>query len=495
MSPPTMASERYRRLISGSDLRGVALEGYGKEVTLTPNDAAAATRAFAAMLKAEAGEDGVRVAVGHDPRLSWKGLYEGVLRGLATEGCAAVDCGLATTPAMFAAVTGPPHADGAIMLTASHLPPERNGLKFFTPRGGLTSSQLRALVEDMRPVEQGGAPDVQAFDLIGAYGASLRTFIAGDDPGALRGMRIALDAGNGSGGFFAEVLISLGAQVFGQYVEPDGRFPNHAPNPEEPGAIAALCEHTARSGADMGVMFDADCDRAALVDPSGKPVNRDRLIALVAALVLKEHPGAAIVTDSVASEGLSEFIRARGGIHRRYKRGYRNVIDEALRLNAEGINCPAALETSGHCALAENRFLDDGMYLVAWLLKRFAREKGQSFTALMEGLREPAEDVEIRLTLANRDFAADAARTLSAVRDAVREDPALTADTDCAEGVRARLGEDGWFLIRQSVHDPVLPVNLQAERAGGAKAMAARLLEILGPLGGEVELAPLRQML
>ena len=104
------------------------------------------------------------------------------------------------------------------------------------------------------------------------------------------------------------------------------------------------------------------------MDQNGKAINRNRLIALIAAILLDEEPGGTFVTDSVTSSGLAQFIAEWGGTHYRYKRGYRNVIDEAIRLNAEGINCPLAIETSGHAALRENYFLDDVMYLVTRLI-------------------------------------------------------------------------------------------------------------------------------
>lgn len=103
--------------------------------------------------------------------------------------------------------------------------------------------------------------------------------------------------------------------------------------------------------ADLGVIFDTDVDRSAIVDRHGDPINRNSLIALIAAVILKEHPGSTVVTDSVTSDGLAEFIGALGGKHHRFKRGYKNVIDEGIRLNKAGEECWLAIETSGHCAL------------------------------------------------------------------------------------------------------------------------------------------------
>ena len=124
------------------------------------------------------------------------------------------------------------------------------------------------------------------------------------------------------------------------------------PNPENKEAMASVCEATFKAGADLGVIFDTDVDRAGCVDSSGREINRNRLVALASAIVLEDNPGGTIVTDSITSSGLKTFIEKElGGVHHRFKRGYKNVINEALRLNAQGINCPLAIETSGHAAL------------------------------------------------------------------------------------------------------------------------------------------------
>ena len=191
------------------------------------------------------------------------------------------------------------------------------------------------------------------------YAARLRRLIcegvqAEDYNRPLAGFRIVVDAGNGAGGFYArDVLEPLGADVSGsQFLEPDGRFPNHIPNPENPEAMASVCAATLKAGADLGVIFDTDVDRAGCVGADGREINRNRLIALAAAIVLEDAPGGTIVTDSVTSSGLKTFLeQTLGGVHCRFKRGYKNVINEAQRLCAAGVCAPLAIETSGHAAL------------------------------------------------------------------------------------------------------------------------------------------------
>jgi phosphomannomutase len=269
------------------------------------------------------------------------------------------------------------------MLTASHLPWNRNGMKFFTKSGGLGKKDISALVDGAAaahaaapagapaPSAPPGAAPVATAEFLPVYAAQLVDLIRKgvahpehyDTP--LRGFKIVVDAGNGSGGFFAaQVLAPLGADTSGsQFLDPDGTFPNHVPNPEEAEAVASAAAAVRASHADLGVIFDTDVDRSAIIDKAGSAINRNRLIALLAAVVLRERPGATIVTDSVTSDGLKDFIEAAGGKHYRYRRGYKNVIDKGVELAAAGVDTPLMIETSGHGAMAENHFLDDGAYL------------------------------------------------------------------------------------------------------------------------------------
>jgi phosphomannomutase len=304
------------------------------------------------------------------------------------------------------------------------------------------------------------------LDFLPHYRTSL-SGLAG--PVRFDGLRIVVDAGNGSGGFYADWLRSLGADTSGsQCLDPDGAFPNHAPNPEDPAAMASLAGAVRAARADLGVLFDADCDRAALVLSDGTPVNRDRLIYLSAAMVLAEHPGGTIVTDSVTGDHLTRAIEALGGVHHRFKRGYRNIIDEAKRLNAQGVDCPLAIETSGHAALRENHYLDDGMYLVTRLLIHAARH---SLADALAHLPEPLETAELRIPIRAQDFHKEGQAALNQVETWLRAS-AYRIDPKNLEGIRAQTPEgDGWFLLRLSLHDPLLVWNAQSDKKDGISAL------------------------
>ena len=318
----------------------------------------------------------------------------------------------------------------------------------------------------------------------------------------LQGLHVAVDAGNGAGGFYAALLESLGADVNGsQFLEPDGKFPNHIPNPENPIAIASLRDAVLKSGADLGVIFDTDCDRAAIADAAGQEINRNRLIALISAILMEQEKGLTVVTDSVTSSGLRKFIEAGGGVHYRYKRGYRNVIDEAIRLNREGKNCPLAIETSGHAALRENHFLDDGMYLVTVLIVKAMemKKQGKSLSSLIESLEEPAESREIRMNITDTDFRNKGQEAIDRVLAEAERNPDWHVAPDNREGIRIQFDLDGkpdsgWFLLRLSVHDPVLPLNCESDVAGGVQTILRELREVLKDEKG-IELAALEQEL
>ncbi len=478
-------------LQNGSDIRGVALEGVENEpVTLTPEIVRTIGYAFAQWLAGRLGRTGLRVSVGHDSRLSAAFIKRAVFEGLEQAGCIAFDCGLASTPAMFMSTVFENHAyDGSVMLTASHLPFNRNGLKFFTRTGGLEKEDIQAilsLAEEKGDVAAKPLQQTWPIELMADYTAHLvqviRSGTGVERP--LDALRIVVDAGNGVGGFFVQqVLQPLGAETTGsRFLEPDGSFPNHIPNPEDQDAMDAIISAVKESRADFGIIFDTDVDRAGAVDRNGQPINRNRFIALMSMIVLEEHPGTTIVTDSVTSSGLKWWIEEHlGGVHHRFKRGYRNVISEAIRLNVEGTETQLALETSGHGALKENFFLDDGAYQIAKILIKIARLKvagERDISQLIAALPEPAEALEMRPQILAEEFAVYAEEILEAFKAFVRQQDGWCLTPNNFEGVHVTCNQ-GWILLRRSLHDPQLPINIESDVPGGAEMLKERTFYFL----------------
>lgn len=499
----------WKTLQNGSDLRGVALEGIATEpINLTSQRATILGKALGRWLKHQTKKEGLQVALSRDSRLSGTQLLQDFGSGLLEEGVQVYDCGLGTTPSMFMCTvedTNP--MDAGVIITASHLPFNRNGFKFFTKDGGFDKKQIEELLVLASQLEESKSKDalenmeqprescahvkMKELNYMARYAAYLVDYIrrevhATDYNHPLKGLHIVVDAGNGAGGFFAhEVLDQLGAETTGsQFLDPDGSFPNHIPNPENKEAMRSICDCVLKNNADYGIIFDTDVDRSALVDHEGKALNRNTLIALIGAVVLKEHPGSTLVTDSVTSTQLSSFIQNLGGIHHRFKRGYKNVINEGIRLNKAGTPCYLAIETSGHAALKENYFLDDGAFLVAKLLCRAATllQEGKTLHSLIKGLEEPKESIEKRFKIEEPNFKDYGTQVLDYIKSKVQDEALWSLEEPNYEGVRINCHaekEQGWFLLRLSLHDPVLPLNIESQQTGGCQAIFEHLMTLL----------------
>lgn len=486
----------WKRLQNGSDIRGVAMEGIeGESVNLSNEVAEQLGKAYAHWLKTnKQNKTNLAVAVGMDSRLTGPALKKAFSKGLTSMGVDVFDCGIASTPAMFmATIDSNYQIDAGVMLTASHLPFNRNGLKFFTNQGGAEKSDITDILNlaaqnNLKSFNNEGK--VHTLNYIDIYSNHLVNSIrAGVKDGAnkeqpLKGLKIIVDAGNGAGGFFADkVLQKLGADTTGsQFLNPDGKFPNHIPNPEDEEAMKSICDAVKREKADLGIIFDTDVDRSAIVDSQGNAINRNELIALISAVILEEHPGTTVVTDSITSDGLTWFINHHlKGKHKRFKRGYKNVINEAIRLNNSGEEAWLAIETSGHAALKENYFLDDGAFLVAKLLIKLAnlRVENKTLSELITELPRPVESKEYRLQIKAPDFSAYGQRIIAELENKLKKDWVKAAEN--YEGIRVQCNskdEDGWFLVRLSLHDPVIPVNIESNVKGGVGRILASLKNI-----------------
>lgn len=492
-----MLNDFYKQFKSGTDIRGVASEGVeGEAVNLSDKVLADMTDGFVLWLSKKVGKspESLKISVGRDSRISGPHIMEIAVAQFTACGAEVLRCGLASTPSMFM-TTVDLGCDGALQITASHHPFNRNGLKFFTREGGLEGSDIEKILTYAQSGEHPTAKDggtVRDVDYMTDYAKGLcdkikREVNADDYEHPLKGFRIVVDAGNGAGGFYADkVLKVLGADTNGsRFLDPDGMFPNHVSNPENPEAMESICEAVKESNADLGVIFDTDVDRGGAVDSKGNEINRNRLVAVAAAIALEGNNGGTIVTDSITSSGLKEFIENElGGKHYRYRRGYKNVIDKALELNAKGVNCPLAIETSGHAAMRENYFLDDGAYLCTKIIIKAAqlRAQGKELDELTASLKEPLESREIRYKITEKDFKSCGERIIAELTDyAERQDGWNVAD-DNREGIRVSFDKnngDGWFLLRLSVHDPIMPLNVESDSKGGVDVILDKLYGFL----------------
>lgn len=507
----------YQKLQNGSDIRGVAMEGItGEAVNLGQEETMRLTKGFVLWLseKLQKAPQDLTISVGDDSRLSAESLKAAILMALQGIGATVYDCGLASTPAMFMSTIFEDYrCDGAIMITASHLPFNRNGFKYFDRDGGLNKEDISHIIDCAqcenlddhfdRPgcAENGSdagagndgcdksAPEagsktgsVHKKDLIASYAAHLREKIIAevarpdvpDKP--LAGLKIVVDAGNGAGGFYAEqILAPLGADVSAsQFLEPDGHFPNHQPNPENKEAMESISRRVVESGADFGLIFDTDVDRSSAVDKNGREISRNAIVAMAAALIAVEHPGTTVVTDSITSDELTVYLEDCLGLkHLRFKRGYKNVINKSIALNKEGIDSQLAIETSGHAAYKENYFLDDGAYLATKIVIKAAQlaQKGVGIDVLLASLAEPKEALEVRFPISGEDFAAYGEQVLADLKSWASEPEQAARGFSLVEpnyeGVRLNVRNadtTGWCLLRKSLHDPIMPLNVEVSQ-------------------------------
>ncbi|MHC1684586.1 MAG: phosphomannomutase/phosphoglucomutase [Clostridiaceae bacterium] len=491
-------SNQLDKLQNGTDIRGIAINNPEKQVNLTNESARLIAYGFGNWLKSKTGKDfrQLKVAIGMDSRLSGPALKSSIIKELIDLGCNVYDCDICTTPAMFITTKLENFkCDGSVMVTASHLPYYYNGLKIFTEKGGCEKEDIKEII-DKASIEENipstNKGEVFKVDFIEEYSKLLVNLIREgasskinyDKP--LAGSKIIVDAGNGAGGFFAsKVLEVLGADTTGsQFLEPDGMFPNHIPNPENKEAMNSIRQAVLKTNADLGIIFDTDVDRAAIVSSDGKEINKNALIALISAIVLEDYPNSIIVTDSVTSSGLSEFISNLGGVHHRFKRGYKNVINESKKLNEEGKESYLAIETSGHAALKENYFLDDGAYLIAKILIKMAKlkEEGKEISCLIDNLESPKESKDFRISIKREEFRTYGEIIIEGLKKYTQQVSGWNIEPKNYEGVRINCDKDngdGWLLLRLSLHEPILALNIESDSDNGVNVILEKLIPFL----------------
>lgn len=483
-----MENKDLLKLQNGSDIRGIALDGVpGENVNLTQNECLKIGSAFVQWLakKTQKPANELTIGIGRDSRLSGPSLEEALVKGMVFEGAKVVRCGMATTPAMFMSIVFEQTSfAGSVMITASHLPFNRNGVKFFDKDGGLEHDDITEILEYATKVDSTKINEIdisacEQFNLVKLYAEHLKKTICkelgtdySENAKPLAGLKFVVDAGNGAGGFFAtEILQKLGADIEGsQFLNPDGSFPNHIPNPENKEAMQSIRNATVNNKADLGLIFDTDVDRMSAVLANGEEVNRDAIIAMISAILAPDYPNSTIITDSVTSDRLTYFLEDVLGLkHLCYMRGYKNVINKCKELNNAGVVSPLAMETSGHGALKDNYYLDDGAFLAVKLVIAVAKAKanGKTIDSLIEKLPPLVEEGEYRFKITTEDFKSYGKNVLQEFK--ARAEKAGYALPQSFEGVRISFKEgdaQGWILLRMSLHDPVMPMNIEGARKG-----------------------------
>ena len=522
--PPSLSTliHSITQLQSGSDIRGKYLnhprdgsitsvsqviQQYAQDQSqkstplLTPLAAHCLGYAFATLLQETTPLPQLIIAVGTDPRPHGPRLSDAFCRGaLSVTNVTVVYTGIATTPAMFHFCRSN-RCHGAVMTTASHLPVDRNGFKFFTKQnGGFTKHNVTQLLtlatqhaqhlynQDIIPPTQSNDHTVlcsEVVDWMPHYAATLTNAIHREthntETQPLAKLKIVLNTGNGSGGFFHKVLQDLGADMSASiHIIPDGAFPAYIPNPESNIMVQETTRICESSQADIGIMLDTDADRCGFVVPrtiskdghtksNYEPLHRNRLIALLGVIFSQTSSGCTVVTDSVTSEGLASFLQDNLGLnHVRYLKGYANVIGKARELTENGIaNAELAIETSGHCAMKENGYLDDGTYTAVKVISVLAqKEPTLSLLDLIAAMKEMPQTHELRMDVMDGSLqtTSDVFHMVSSAVEQMTTSgsDSWVLDRENLEGVRVRIGNGGFFMLRKSLHDPLISLQLEA---------------------------------
>ena len=388
-----------------------------------------------------------RVSVGRDCRLTSDRYAAAVVDGLAATGLAVVDLGVCPTPLMYFSLF---HwgLDGGIQVTGSHNPSDYNGFKVCLGTDALYGEQiqeLRRLIEAGRfasgsgTVEERPVVPVYQDDIVGRVGRLARP------------IRVVVDAGNGTAGPVAPAIYRrLGAEVHELFCDPDGRFPNHHPDPTLPENMEDLVHAVAERGAELGIAFDGDADRIGVVDAHGRIIWGDELLVVFARDVLARHPGAVVVSEVKCSQRLYDDIARHGGRGIMWKAGH-----SLLKAKMRETGALLGGEMSGHIFFKDGYFgYDDAIFAGARLLDVLARS-GKAVDALLADLPPSHTTPEIRV-----DCPDDVKfRLAEGVRDHFRAAGYEIIDVD---GVRVRFPH-GWGLVRASNTQPALVMRFEAE--------------------------------
>jgi phosphomannomutase/phosphoglucomutase len=390
------------------------------------------------------------VVVGRDVRLSSESLSEQIIEGLNSCGLDCVDIGMVPTPLLYYAATrgGEDSFAAGLMITGSHNPPEFNGFKIChgtTPIFGPDIQEIRALVE--KGDFEKGSGSVRRMDVREDY---IEEIVRGIR--IPRKVRLVVDSGNGTGGPIAvPIFRKLGCEVISLFEEPDGRFPNHHPDPTVPKYIQTLIRTVRESGSELGVGYDGDADRIGAVDEKGEILFGDTLTGIFARSVLRTNPGATIVFDVKCSKGLVEAIEAAGGRPLMWKTGHSH-----LKRKMKEERSPFAGEMSGHVFFADRYYgYDDAIYASCRLVEIVANE-GRPLSAIAAEIPRYFSTPEIRIDCPD----AVKFQVVEKVRGRFR----ATHEVIDIDGARIDFG-DGWGLLRASNTQPVLVLRFEAKSA------------------------------
>ena len=437
------------KIFKAYDVRGIVPD------ELDPDAARAIGAAFAEFV------EGDEIILGYDCRTSSPSLRDAFLEGATGRGVDVRLIGEVPTDVLYLA-SGAFHLPGAV-ITASHNPPQYNGIKFC--RAGAAPIGAESGLHDIQQLAEHGLGAADEVGRVVEEDVTTRYVdhvIAATDAGGIHDLVVAADGGNGmAGAVLPNVFERIDSELLGLYLEPDGTFPNHPADPLRPENLVDLTALVAESGADLGVAFDGDADRAFFIDDEGVPLPGSTTTAIVADWFLERHPGETVVHNLICSRAVPETVSAAGGTPVRTKVGHSYIKGVMADTNAI-----FGGEHSGHYYFRDNYRADSGI-MAMLIVMRVLSDVDVPLSQLRKRYEPYAQSGEINFRVEDKQ-AAD-----RAVEDAFRE-----FETDRLDGLTVDLG-DRWFNVRPSNTEPVLRLNVEGPDAESVSALVDRVARII----------------
>ena len=428
------------------DIRGV----YGKD--FTEKVARRIGRALADYMK----DEGKTVLIGKDVRLSSKPLGDAVTEGMLSGGLNVEDIGTVTTPLLYWSSV---HygKDGGVMVTASHNPPEWNGLKIWAETSFISMGMGMETLRDL--AVRGNFKDASRGKLsrnpnaISDYEKYVTKKVS-----IGRELKVVVDPGNGCCSLLTPSLFQkTGINVVAINAEPDGTFPAHSPEPNEE-TLADVRRLVVERKADFGVGFDGDGDRAVFVDDKGRMVLSTSIFVLLAEHYLKKQKGAPIVYEVSCSLAVEETIKAHGGKPVLSRVGHTYIVDKMHREKAV-----FGGETSGHFYFMDVYGFDDAMF-TSLKIAEVLSERGERFSEIVDSLPKYPR-------IPGKKYKCPDERKFQVVKELADEFQAEGYKTVTIDGVKV-VEDEGWFLIRPSNTQPLIRLTVEAKNEEALQRLA-----------------------
>lgn len=438
------------------DIRGVYNEQFDD------NFAYLLGRSYIVYLKQNKNLDNPTITIGFDARESCPAIVKNLAKGMMDSGAKVVHLGLVTTPVCYFSTFEIPGVDGAIQVTGSHNPPEYNGFKISVGKGTIFGAEIQKLLHIMQKGEFiNGTGSESHFDIKPLYYERYKK-----EFGKIKDIKVVLDCGNGAGGSVVRGLFNaVGLNPSILFEEPDGRFPNHHPDPTVEENLIDLQKQVLKEGAICGIGFDGDADRIGVVDHNGKMIYGDELMVIISRAILATQKGAKIIGDVKCSDRLYQDVAAHGGQPIMWKTGH-SLVKEKIKIE----KAPFGGEMSGHIFFADRNYgYDDAPYAALRLVEILANS-GKTITQLLEGLPPAFNTPEIRIDTTEEKKLLIVQKMIEAFPNT----PEADYKVDFTDGIRLSFA-DGWALCRSSNTQPVVVVRYESSSQAGLDKIRNRV--------------------